>query len=113
MQETDTTKQSKPILTGVIVYVWILKSIFLAVNVSNLENFNVKTTLVSSLLCRFTSTPDKVSNKYYLGPAPMEEMAMQIATATGPCGNNREYLFKLEKAMHDIGEKEPFSINLY
>ena len=43
----------------------------------------------------------------------MEEMAMQMATASGPCGNNREYLFKLEKAMHDIGEKEPFSTNLY
>jgi cation transport regulator ChaC len=23
----------------------------------------------------FTSTPDKVSNKYYLGPAPLEDMA--------------------------------------
>ncbi|CAN6877177.1 unnamed protein product, partial [Brassica oleracea] len=57
-----------------------------------------------SLLCSFTSTPDKESNKYYLAPAPQEEMAMQIATASGPCGNNREYLFKLEKAMHDIGE---------
>ncbi|WZY68470.1 hypothetical protein YC2023_000710 [Brassica napus] len=51
----------------------------------------------------FTSTPDKVSNKYYLGPAPLEDMARQIATANGPCGNNRDYLFLLEKAMHDIG----------
>ena len=25
--------------------------------------------------CSFTSTPDKESNKYYLGPAPLEEMA--------------------------------------
>ncbi|ANM71190.1 ChaC-like family protein [Arabidopsis thaliana] len=56
----------------------------------------------------FTSTPDKVSNKYYLGPAPLEEMARQIATASGPCGNNREYLFKLEKAMFDIGIRESF-----
>lgn len=29
----------------------------------------------------------------------------QIATAFGPCGNNREYLFRLEKAMFDIGEQ--------
>ncbi|RZC92452.1 hypothetical protein C5167_003934, partial [Papaver somniferum] len=54
---------------------------------------------VSSL---FTSTPCKISNKYYLGPAPLEDMASQIATATGPCGNNRDYLFKLEKALADI-----------
>ncbi|KAK8967987.1 hypothetical protein KSP40_PGU019655 [Platanthera guangdongensis] len=47
----------------------------------------------------FISTPDKVANRYYLGPAPIKEMARQIATATGPCGNNREYLFSLEKAM--------------
>ncbi|XP_024007083.1 gamma-glutamylcyclotransferase 2-1 isoform X1 [Eutrema salsugineum] len=60
----------------------------------------------------FTSTPDKVSNKYYLGPAPLEEMAKQIATASGPCGNNREYLFKLEKAMHDIEHEEEYVIEL-
>ncbi|VVB17127.1 unnamed protein product [Arabis nemorensis] len=60
----------------------------------------------------FTSTPDKVSNKYYLGPAPLEEMARQIATASGPCGNNREYLFKLEKAMHDIEHEEEYVIEL-
>lgn len=27
----------------------------------------------------------------------------QIATAHGPCGNNRDYIFLLEKAMFDIG----------
>ncbi|XP_024005806.1 gamma-glutamylcyclotransferase 2-2 isoform X1 [Eutrema salsugineum] len=60
----------------------------------------------------FTSTPDKVSNKYYLGPAPLEDMARQIATANGPCGNNRDYLFLLEKAMHDIGHEEEYVIEL-
>ncbi|CAN1164143.1 Gamma-glutamylcyclotransferase 2-2, partial [Linum perenne] len=60
----------------------------------------------------FTSTPDKVSNKYYLGPAPLEEMASQIATAFGPCGNNRDYLFLLEKAMFDIGHEEEMVIEL-
>lgn len=34
----------------------------------------------------------------------MEEMARQIATAFGPCGNNRDYLFLLEKAMFNIGK---------
>ena len=84
--------------------------------------------------CSFMSTPDKLTNKYYLGPAPLDDMARwepliflsfrfiawfayqnmlkielnswcrQIATAFGPCGNNRDYLFLLEKAMHDIGK---------
>lgn len=85
------------------------------------------------IFCRFTSTPDKESNKYYLGPAPLEDMARwvydflylhslsayillswclillyvlirQIATAYGPCGNNRDYIFSLEKALFDIGK---------
>lgn len=60
----------------------------------------------------FTSTADKISNKYYLGPAPLEEMALQIATAFGPCGNNRDYLFLLEKAMFDIGHEEEMVIEL-
>ncbi|KAJ4848448.1 Gamma-glutamylcyclotransferase 2-2 [Turnera subulata] len=60
----------------------------------------------------FTSTPDKISNKYYLGPAPLEEMACQIATAFGPCGNNRDYLFLLEKAMFDIGHEDDMVIEL-
>ncbi|KAJ8758580.1 hypothetical protein K2173_000301 [Erythroxylum novogranatense] len=60
----------------------------------------------------FTSTPDKLSNKYYLGPAPLEEMARQIATAFGPCGNNRDYLFLLEKAMYDIGHEDDMVIEL-
>lgn len=60
----------------------------------------------------FTSTPDKEANKYYLGPAPLEEMACQIAVAAGPCGNNRDYLFKLEKALFDIGHEEDSIIEL-
>ncbi|MED6207248.1 Gamma-glutamylcyclotransferase 2-1 [Stylosanthes scabra] len=60
----------------------------------------------------FTSTPDKVNNKYYLGPAPLEDMARQIATAFGPCGNNRDYLFLLEKAMYDIGHEDDYVIEL-
>lgn len=60
----------------------------------------------------FTSTPDKISNKYYLGPAPLEDMARQIATASGPCGNNRDYLFLLEKALFDIGHEDDHIIEL-
>ncbi|XP_047337788.1 gamma-glutamylcyclotransferase 2-1-like [Impatiens glandulifera] len=60
----------------------------------------------------FTSTPDKESNKYYLGPAPLEEMAWQIATADGPCGNNRDYIFLLEKALSTIGHEDELVIEL-
>ncbi|CAN6464542.1 unnamed protein product [Victoria cruziana] len=60
----------------------------------------------------FTSTPDKVGNKYYLGPAPLEEMASQIAHASGPCGNNMEYLFSLEKALYNIGHEDDYVIEL-
>ncbi|TQD86787.1 hypothetical protein C1H46_027660 [Malus baccata] len=67
---------------------------------------------LSSTFISFTSTPDKESNKYYLGPAPLEDMARQIATAFGPCGNNRDYLFLLEKAMFDIGHEEDYVIEL-
>ncbi|KAL6501862.1 Gamma-glutamylcyclotransferase 2-1 [Orobanche gracilis] len=60
----------------------------------------------------FTSTPDKITNKYYLGPAPLEDMATQIATAFGPCGNNRDYLFLLEKTLFDIGHEDDYVIEL-
>ncbi|GMH11811.1 hypothetical protein Nepgr_013652 [Nepenthes gracilis] len=60
----------------------------------------------------FTSTPDKLSNKYYLGPAPLDEMARQIATAVGPCGNNKDYLFLLEKALYDIDHEDYMVIEL-
>ncbi|KAG0482511.1 hypothetical protein HPP92_010595 [Vanilla planifolia] len=60
----------------------------------------------------FISTPDKSANRYYLGPAPLDEMARQIATAAGPCGNNRDYLFLMEKALSDIGHEDDYVIKL-
>lgn len=72
---------------------------------------NLEPVIMTSVLV-FISTPDKVANRYYLGPAPLEEMARQIATATGPCGNNRDYLFSMEKAMFDIGHEDDYVIRL-
>ncbi|KAJ4817829.1 Gamma-glutamylcyclotransferase [Rhynchospora pubera] len=60
----------------------------------------------------FVSTPDRNINKYYLGPAPLDQMARQIATAKGPCGNNREYLFSLERALFEIGHEDDYVIQL-
>ncbi|RRT34661.1 hypothetical protein B296_00054313 [Ensete ventricosum] len=60
----------------------------------------------------FVSTPDKEANGYYLGPAPLQDMARQIATARGPCGNNRDYLFRLERALFDIGHEDDMVIEL-
>ncbi|CAH9099267.1 unnamed protein product [Cuscuta epithymum] len=53
------------------------------------------------------STLDKVNNKYYLGPTPMEVMAKQIPTTFGPCGNNSEYIFKM-----DIGHEDKYIVEL-
>lgn len=39
-----------------------------------------------------------------VSPRFFTHLFRQIATAVGPCGNNRDYLFLLEKAMSDIGE---------
>ncbi|KAJ4826459.1 hypothetical protein Tsubulata_023875 [Turnera subulata] len=39
-------------------------------------------------------------------------MACQIATAFGPCVNNRDYLFLLEKAMFGIGHEDGMVIEL-
>ncbi|KAF0935894.1 hypothetical protein E2562_036630 [Oryza meyeriana var. granulata] len=60
----------------------------------------------------FASTPDPIGNKYYLGPAPLEDMARQIATANGPTGNNRDYLFSMEKALSNICREDDSIIEL-
>jgi cation transport regulator ChaC len=42
-------------------------------------------------------------NESYLGPAPVEAIARQIASARGPSGENPEYVFELERSLHSIG----------
>lgn len=41
-------------------------------------------------------------NPYFLGPAPVEEMAEQIFNSIGPSGNNKEYIFNLAEALRKI-----------
>ncbi|AQK55659.1 Gamma-glutamylcyclotransferase 2-2 [Zea mays] len=47
----------------------------------------------------FVSTPDPIGNKYYLGPAPLQNMA-------------RDYLFSMEKALASISHEDDSIIEL-
>ncbi|AQK43940.1 Gamma-glutamylcyclotransferase 2-3 [Zea mays] len=51
----------------------------------------------------YFATSNKENNQNYLGPAPLEEMTRQIYLAQGPSGPNKEYVFKLEDALHKLG----------
>ena len=42
------------------------------------------------------------SNQFYLGPAPLPEIAHQILDSEGPSGTNLEYLVNLAKSVRSI-----------
>ena len=58
--------------------------------------------LVIRAVC-FIATPD---NPEYVGPAPLDALARQIAGSEGPSGKNSEYLFRLRDAVRNMGEHD-------
>lgn len=46
-------------------------------------------------------------NFAWLGPAPLDAIALQIARATGPSGSNREYLLELAAALRALATDDP------
>ena len=50
----------------------------------------------------YIASEDRTRNSNYLGPATVEELAAQIASAHGPSGPNAEYLYRLAEAMAEV-----------
>jgi cation transport regulator ChaC len=42
-------------------------------------------------------------NGNYLGPAPVDAIASQVAACSGPSGPNREYVFELARSLRQMG----------
>jgi len=45
-------------------------------------------------------------NANYLGPAPIEAIACQVASARGPSGENPEYVFELARSLRSMGAED-------
>ena len=70
---------------------------------------------------RADSTPRRVrglvyvahpENENYLGPAPIEAIAAQIAAAEGPSGENPEYVFELARSLRGMGADDAHVFSL-
>ena len=60
--------------------------------------------MVSSLLynCQYEQWLQQFMNARCAGPAPLEAIAQQISSATGPSGPNDEYLYGLARALKQV-----------
>jgi cation transport protein ChaC len=45
------------------------------------------------------------SNPQFLGPQEPEQLARKILESTGPSGENREYLYMLERGLRGLGRE--------
>lgn len=52
-------------------------------------------------------------NPFYLGPASVDEMAIQILNSSGPSGPNLEYFTQLYTALSDFAPDDPHLNELY
>jgi cation transport regulator ChaC len=52
----------------------------------------------------WVASPD---NPYHLGPAPIEDMVLQIRAAVGPSGANVEYVLRLGETLRALGVDDP------
>ena len=58
--------------------------------------------LLRNVLC-YIATSDVSNNPNWAGPASLEEIAATIASASGPSGDNRDYVFALAAALRAAG----------
>lgn len=66
---------------------------------------NGKNPVLENALC-YIATDDTRKNPNYLGPAPLSDIAIQVAKAVGPSGPNSEYVFKMEAALREYGAED-------
>lgn len=57
----------------------------------------------------YVATPD---NDNFLGPAPLQDIARQVLSASGPSGDNQQYVLELADAVRKLGAADPHLFEL-